>query len=219
MLLSERLQKIADCVRAEAVADIGTDHGYIPIYCVQNGSCSRAIACDINAGPLKAAKENISAHGLADRIETRLSDGLEALLPNEADAIVIAGMGGFLIRDILIRGADKIGNNTVLILQPMVAAAELREYLCENGYDIFEEKLAREESKFYNILCVKKGKCTYSAKDVLVGKNIADDKNYADYIAFHKNVIEKIIAGLEKSSGKEEEIAQYKQKLDLIMNG
>lgn len=61
-----------------------------------------------------------------------------------------------MIRDILINGADKIGNNTVLILQPMVAAVELREFLCENGYDIFKEYLAREESKFYNILCVKK---------------------------------------------------------------
>ncbi|MBQ6999403.1 MAG: SAM-dependent methyltransferase [Clostridia bacterium] len=217
-MLSERLQKIADCVNAKTLADIGTDHAYIPIHCVKDGSCLRAIACDINAGPLKAASENIGANGLASKIQTRLSNGLEALSPNEADTIVIAGMGGFLIRDILINGADKIGDNTVLILQPMVAAAELREYLCKNGYDIFKEHLAREESKFYNILCVKKGECEYSAKDILVGKIDADDENYADYIAFHKNVIEKIIAGLEKSSGKEVEIAMYKEKLDLIMN-
>ena len=129
--LSERLQKIADCISTETLADIGTDHGYIPIYCVKNGRCTRAIASDINKDPLKAACDNITENGLSEKIETRLSNGLEGLLPNEADTIVIAGMGGFLIRDILINGADKIGDNTVLILQPMVAASELREYLCK----------------------------------------------------------------------------------------
>ena len=216
MLLSERLQKIADCISTETLADIGTDHGYIPIYCVKNDKCVRAIACDINEGPLKSACENISTNGLSEKIETRLSNGLDALLPNEADTIVIAGMGGFLIRDILINGEDKVGDNTVLILQPMVAAAELREFLCANGYDIFKEILAREDAKFYNILCVKKGECEYSAKDILLGRINGNDENYADYTAFHKNVIEKIIAGLGKSSGKEAEIALYKQKLDLI---
>ncbi len=216
MLLSERLQKIAACIDGGVLADIGTDHGYIPIHCVKNGSCRYAIACDINEGPLQAAKENISSHGLDGKIETRLSDGLDGLGVCEADTIVIAGMGGFLIRDILIRGADRIGDDTTLILQPMVAAAELREYLYTNGYDIYDEKLAREENKFYNILCVRRGKGSYTDKDILVGKNISNDENYADYIAFHKGVIDKIISGLEKSTGKDTEIAEYKHQLEII---
>lgn len=215
MILTERLQKIADCINCRVLADIGTDHGYIPIYCTREGRCESALACDVNQGPLQAADANISSYGLEDKIETRLSNGLDALSPVEADTIVIAGMGGFLIRDILIRGAEKIGDDTTLILQPMVAVAELREYLYTNGYEIFDEKLAREDSKFYNILCVRRGKCDFTEKDILVGKNICDDENYADYIDFHRNVICKIIAGLEKSEGKDEEITELKRKLEI----
>ena len=216
-MLSERLMKITECIKGcGTIADIGTDHGYIPIYCVLNGLCESAIACDVNVGPLNAAKENIAKEGLSDKIGTRLSDGLDALKKGEADAIVIAGMGGFLIRDILERGADKIEKNTLLILQPMVAMAELRQYLYKNGYDIFDEKLAREDTKFYNIICARKGKSDYSEKDIFVGRNIEDDENYGEYIAFHKNVINKIIKGLEKSEGKETEIEEYKRKLELF---
>ena len=94
MLTSDRLKKIAHCVKSDVMADIGTDHAYVPVYCVQNGLCKRGIACDINEGPLLSARENILSAGLESKIETRLSDGLEKLKPKEADTIVIAGMGG-----------------------------------------------------------------------------------------------------------------------------
>ena len=216
MMLTERLEKIAGCIECSTLADIGTDHGYIPIYAVKNGKCERAIACDVNNGPLNSADENIATYGLSDKIETRLSDGLEALGVGEADTVVIAGMGGFLIRDILERGADRITDDTVLLLQPMVAVAELREHLYKNGYNIFGELLAREGGKFYNILCVKRGKCDYTEKDILLGKGIEDDENYGDYVAFHRNVFKKIINGLSKSTGKEDEIAELKRKLDIM---
>lgn len=217
MKLSERLIKITEYINgAVTLADIGTDHGYVPVYCVEGGLCRRAIACDINEGPLNAAKENIDAHNLSECIVTRLSDGLEGLGKGEADVIVIAGMGGFLIRDILIRGADKITDNNRLILQPMVAVAELREYLKESGFEIEDEKLAREDEKFYNILSVKKGSCDYNEREILFGRGIEKDENYTDYIAFHRNVIGKILSGLEKSTGKDEEIKKYKDILDMI---
>ncbi len=217
MKLSERLLKITEFVRgATVVADIGTDHGYVPVYCVQNSLCDRAIACDINEGPLAAAKEHIADSGLSDVIGARLSDGLEALTPQEADTIVIAGMGGFLIRDILIRGTEVIGSDTRLILQPMVAAKELREYLADNGFQIVTEKLAREEDKFYNIMYVQKGASSLTEKELLLGKGIEDDINYKDYINFNARVLQKIIAGLEKSTGKEAEIERYKQQLKII---
>ena len=215
MVLSERLLKIAECIDCGVLADIGTDHAYVPIYCLENGKCDFAIACDINKGPLKSAYDNIALHNLSDKIETRLSNGLEKLEPNEADTIVIAGMGGFLIRDILVAGADKIADAT-LILQPMVAVSELREFLCDNGYNIYGEKLAREGNKFYNILCVKRGECTYNTREILFGKGLESDINYKDYINFHKGVIEKILSGLEKSSNKKDEIKTYKKMLDMI---
>lgn len=216
MMLTDRLEKIAECIECATLADIGTDHGYIPIYAVKNGRCERAIACDVNKGPLKSADENIATYGLSDKIETRLSDGLDALRTSEADTIVIAGMGGFLIRDILERGADRIDENTILILQPMVAVPELREYLCTHGYNIYDERLSREGGKFYNILCVKKGKCDYTEKEILLGKYIGDSEHYPDYVNFHKGVAEKIINGLSKSTGKEDEIAELKRKLDIM---
>lgn len=216
MILSPRLLKIAQCINCDVLADIGTDHGYIPIYSVNNGLCSKAIACDINSGPLISAKENIGLYNLSAKIETRLSNGLEALSPMEADTIVIAGMGGLLIRDILTDGKDKIGDETLLILQPMVAVDQLREFLIGNGYDIFKEHLAREGEKFYNILCVKKGDCQYTEKEILFGKGLENDENYSDYMNFHKNVTEKIINGLKKSSNKEDEIAYYEKILELI---
>lgn len=216
MQLGERLEKIAACVpECTTLADIGTDHGYIPIKCVRGGICKNAIACDINPGPLKAAERNISENGLEASIAVRLSNGLEALAPNEADVIVIAGMGGFLIRDILLNGREKIGG-ALLILQPMVAAPELREFLCGNGFCVREERLAREGNKFYNILCVKEGAGTLSEKEILLGKGIESDENYSDYVAFRRGVAEKIIAGLEKSAGKEAEIAQHKKMLEII---
>ena len=216
MMLTERLKKIADCIECNVLADIGTDHGYIPIYAVKNGKCEKAIACDVNKGPLKSAEENIASYGLSAKIETRLSDGLEGLGTGEADTIVIAGMGGFLIRDILERGADRLDGRTTLLLQPMVAVSELREYLIKNGYNIFNEHLAREGDKFYNILCVGKGKCEYTERDILLGRNIEGDENYPDYVTFHKNVITKIIDGLSKSTGKDDEIAELKRKLDIM---
>lgn len=216
MLLTERLKKIADCINCDTLADIGTDHGYIPIYCAENGRCRRGIACDINAGPLRAATENIAAHGLTDKIETRLSDGLDALAPMEADTIVVAGMGGFLIRDIIARGSSRIGDDTLLVLQPMVAAAELREFLCDNGFFIEQEYLAREDCKFYNIICARRGEGACTERDILLGKGIDGDENFGDYLNFHRSVIEKILAGLKKSTGKEKEIAEAEHKLRVI---
>lgn len=217
MKLSERLIKITEFVRgATVVADIGTDHGYVPVYCVQGGLCNRAIACDINEGPLAAAKEHIADSGLSDVIDARLSDGLDALEKGEADTIVIAGMGGYLIRDILMRGSDVIDDSTRLILQPMVAAKELREYLADNGFEIVTEKLAREEDKFYNIIYARKGVSPLTEKELLLGKGIEDDENFGDYVTFNVNVVSKIINGLKKSKDKDGEIARYEHLLEII---
>ncbi len=105
MELSNRLETIASFVtEGYVVADIGTDHGYIPIYLTSNGNCPRAYAMDVNKGPLSRAQEHISQYGLDAYIETRLSDGLEALKPGEGDTLVIAGMGGPLVEKIVLTG-------------------------------------------------------------------------------------------------------------------
>ena len=119
MELSKRLKAVADMVGTGSVlADIGTDHAYIPIWLVSRGSVPRAVAMDVNEGPLKRAQENILQNGLEEKIETRLSDGFKALAPGEADTAVIAGMGGGLTVRILKNGMEVVRSLKECILQP-----------------------------------------------------------------------------------------------------
>ncbi len=201
MNLTPRLQKIASLVPVgSVVADIGTDHAYIPTYCVLNGVSPRAYAMDVNEGPLLNAKETTLAYGVTGRVELRLSNGLQKLMPGEADAIVIAGMGGLLIKSILEEGSLKEG--TLLILQPMLAIKELREYLYKSGFGIENEYLAKEDEKIYNIIVARVGyKTDYVIDDILVGRNI--QKNSPELFCYYKtkevNVRNKILNGLKSA--------------------
>lgn len=199
MELTGRLKQIAlSLPTCKVLADIGTDHAYIPIHCVSHGIADRALACDVRQGPLDIARENIERYHLSDRIEARLSDGLEALSPDEADSVVIAGMGGQLIGEILARGADRISRETTLVLQPMIAVEELRQYLYESGYCISRETLAAEGNKLYHIMTAQLGECAYDETDILIGR-LQDDPLFERYLAHKISVTEKIIAGLERS--------------------
>jgi tRNA (adenine22-N1)-methyltransferase len=144
--------KVPSC---DVVCDIGTDHGYIPIYLVCNRICKRAIAVDINKGPIFAAQENIRHFSLSDSIETRLGDGLKPINEGEADVIVIAGMGGILISEILAEGINKVRSASALVLQPMNAVEVLRKWLFKNGYQIYDEELVNEGEKLYTIISTR----------------------------------------------------------------
>jgi len=134
MELSKRLQAVADLVSdGLVVADVGTDHGYIPIYMLEIGKCSKALAMDVNHGPLLRAKEHIAEHGLEEMIETRLSDGVKELQVGECDAVVIAGMGGALTIKILEEGKEVFKNLTEFVLQPQSELYKVSEYLFEKG--------------------------------------------------------------------------------------
>ncbi len=153
MELSKRLSAVAgEVTRGNVLADVGTDHGYIPIYLLEKGIVPRAIAMDVNQGPLDRAKEHMEEHGLEDVMETRLSNGLERLEAKEADSIVIAGMGGALMADILDRGQHVIGAGKELILQPQSEIFKVRHFLHEHGYRIEKEIILQEEGKYYFIL-------------------------------------------------------------------
>ena len=156
--LTPRLALIASLVQDGAtVADIGTDHAYIPIYLVNSGIAKHAVASDKSIGPLKIAEENIKLYGCEDKILVLQSDGLAAYAAGAVDTIIIAGMGGLLIAEILEGNKYVAKSAKRLILQPMTAGTELREYLVANGYIITDEKVAREKNKFYYCLCVENG--------------------------------------------------------------
>ena len=151
--LSRRLERILSMIRpAELLADIGTDHAYVPIEAVRRGLCGRALACDVVPGPLVHARENITAAGCSDRIEIRRGDGLKALGEDRPQCIVIAGMGGALMGRILWEGWDKTENDTQLVLSPQSEWMEFRTFLTEHHWRIRREAMVEEEGKYYLIL-------------------------------------------------------------------
>lgn len=136
------------------LADVGTDHGYIPIALLEKHRITGAIAMDINEGPLARAKEHIADAGLAEYIQTRLSDGVQALKVKEADSILIAGMGGELVIHILKEGDEVCASAAELILQPQSEIRRVREFLREHRYKIVDEDMVCEDGKYYPMMRV-----------------------------------------------------------------
>lgn len=203
--LTPRLQCVADCVKeCKLLADIGTDHAYIPLYAIQKGIAQRAIASDVVKGPLKIATDNILYHNLGDRITPCLANGLESA--RGADVIVIAGMGGKLICNILDNNIDIAKNADYLVIQPMTCSYELRKYLHSNNFRIIDEKLAREEDKIYNIMVVAPGNEVYNDEfHYYIGIKLFENKDslLGEYIRLRAKIIKKQFFGMCKSENDE----------------
>lgn len=158
MELSIRMRMNVDMIpRGCHVADIGCDHGYVSIYLVENNLCDRVIAMDVREGPLSAARKNIERAGLSDRIRCRLSDGIEKLERDEADTLLMAGMGGMLVCRILRQGREKLAGIKNLILQPQSDVEEVRRCLTELGYRIEDENCCCDSGKYYLVMRAVQG--------------------------------------------------------------
>lgn len=188
MKLSKRLQKIADLVAVGSiVADIGTDHGYIPAYLIESGKCKKVIGSDISKGSLDKIIQYVKQLNLENKIDTRLGNGLEVLKPKEVDTVIIAGMGGILMKEILEKDLEITNSITNFILQPMIAAKELREYLIQNDFMIKDEELVKEENIFYEIIYAIKGEnkiedqVAYEISPLLIEKNHPLLEEYIDH--------------------------------------
>ena len=148
--LSDRLSMVSSLLgNANVIADVGCDHGYLPIYLLESGAYSSAIAMDVNEGPLRKARENIKLHNLSERIDIRLSDGVSRLTVGEADSISICGMGGNVMMHILQMGEIVFKSTPVIVIQPQSEYALLRKYLLENGYVFDDEDIIFEDGKYY----------------------------------------------------------------------
>ena len=200
IILDKRMKCIADCVRQEAVlADIGTDHGKLPIFLVQTGRIKKAVAADINDMPLKRAVGNIEKYGLSDYIDTYLTDGLVGIDKFSPTDVVIAGMGGELIEHIL-ENATIEKSGVKFILQPMTKEDSLRRYLCKNGYEITDEYIVKE-GKIYQIICSEyKGINTeMTSAEYLLGRKNIEKQN-----EFFIELVQKVIKRMKtKLDGKE----------------
>jgi len=185
--LSKRLQAVADLGQfSGSMADIGTDHGYIPIYLVQSGKVSNAIAMDIGKGPLLRAKEHIEKYHLSAYIQTRLSDGAKALQEKEVSSAVIAGMGGGLVQKILKDSEQLFHSIEEIILQPQSEIEQTRRFLCKEGYVILAENMVLEDGKYYPMMRV-----SYKEKTVETPYEKADDIDflYGAYLLNEKHLV------------------------------
>lgn len=205
--LSDRLLAIANLVdKSNTIADIGTDHGYIPVYLLNKNIIQYAIAADINKGPLDNAKKEVRLNKLEDKIDLRLGSGLTVLEEGEVDEAIIAGMGGVLISEILETSKKVAKSFKKIILQPMQASDELRRYLCENGYEIIDEILVREDFRLYEIIVVKyTGKIEELEDEIFyeVGKKLIDKKDplVCEFIDKKIKSYENVLIKLEDKTG------------------
>lgn len=172
--LDTRLEKVVSYIPQGAVlADIGSDHAFVPCYCIQQGLIARAIAGEVNQGPKEAADGQVRLVGLEEAIDVRLGSGLSVLERGEADAITIAGMGGTLIATILEEGKEKLDGHERLILQPNVDAIDVRVWLLSNGYQLLSEAIVEENAKIYEVLVAEKGEeILYSGDERLRQKEL-----------------------------------------------
>lgn len=181
--LSRRLQKVADYIPHGAIlADIGSDHAYLPCYAVKHGLASKAIAGEVVDGPYRSALQQVQKSELTAVVEVRKGDGLAVIEAGEVDCVSIAGMGGALITKILEQGKDKLSGPVRLILQPNIHANHIRKWLLENKWELKEEAIIEEDNKIYEILIAEKGNpdAPYSAMEldagILLGPFLAKEK-------------------------------------------
>lgn len=219
MELSKRLQAVADLVSdGMSVADVGTDHGYIPIYLLESKKSPKVLAMDINEGPLLRAREHIAEHGLSKHIETRQSDGVKQLQAGEYDCVVIAGMGGALIIKILEEGKVVFQQLKEFVLQPQSELSKVRQYLCEHGYCVIAEDMVLEDGKFYPMMKVINGQVSeYNTIEWRYGKLLLEEKHpiLKEFLEKEIHVKEMILENLNKESGLHIEIRKKELQEEL----
>lgn len=210
--LSKRMSAVANLVTSGSIlCDVGTDHGYVPISLIETEKVTRAIAVDINIGPLERAKEHIEACGLEDKIETRLSDGLAAISPGEVESIIVAGMGGELVLHILSDGCKVCDAAKELILQPQSDIWKVRKYIRDKGYTLLDEDMVYEDGKYYPMMKVgieqKICQCEeLSEEDVMIndiyGPVLLKNRNSVlrDFLEKERRTLSDILEQLRKSA-------------------
>lgn len=222
MGLSKRMLMVSHMVSdGNAVADIGTDHAYVPIHLVRHGHSPRAIAMDINRGPLEKAQTNITIYGLEKLIETRLSNGLEKLFDDEVQTIIIAGMGGDLIVRILTDGSHALQTPKELILQPQSEWEKVRHALHQMGYRIEKEDMIEEDGKYYVAMRAIQGfQSYYDEFQYVFGDYLLRKKNSVlkEYLLKEKKTYTRIAMELHESDSLQikERMAEIDQYLHYI---
>ncbi|MBQ9518448.1 MAG: SAM-dependent methyltransferase [Firmicutes bacterium] len=215
MKLSERLTAVANMVKpCDCAADIGTDHAYVPIYLCENNIVKRAVAGDVSKGSAQKALDNIIACGYADRIDARCGNGLKIIEKKDnVGCIIIAGMGGMLMRGILENG--DISGVTQLVLQPQKDIPAVRRYIHIIGFKIENETMLCEDNKYYNVISAVRGSETYTEKEYELGKILIDgkDKTLKTWLLFEIQKLENLIGLMngQKLAEAQDKLKMYKE--------
>lgn len=215
-MITPRLNCIINHVKYRKIADIGTDHAYIPIKLAQQNLIDYAIASDVNKGPADIAKSNIKKYNLTGKIEVRIGSGLSPLKIGEVDEIIIAGMGGVLISQIIDNNLELAKSCKNLILQPMNSQYELRKYLIKNGFSIVNEDLAIEYFKVYNVFEAQNTVCNefFTEIDYHIPKTLLNHKYIQNLKEKKYKEFTKILTGLNNSKNKDiNQIKKYESLL------
>ncbi len=215
-MISKRLSEIIDLIpQCDLLLDVGTDHGYVPIEAVKRGIAKKALATDVNHGPLERAGDNVEREGLEDFIKLKQSDGLKSIT-EDFDAVVISGMGGDLMAKIIREGSQKIGEHSMLILQPQSNIPEFRTFLHESGFMILKEKWVMEQEKYYVIITAQKGEEKYEDPVFYrFGKSGLEDKDpcLASFLKKEKIKFKDILEELLMSDAKATHIKRVEDTL------
>lgn len=224
MKLSKRLETVVSFVRqGSRVADVGTDHGYVPIWLLNHGIVEYAIAMDVRPGPLKRAEEHMYQYKLEGKMEIRLSDGLKKLKDKEVDTVVIAGMGGELMLRILAEGAHVWESVTDWILSPQSEWAAFRHGLESMGFTIVRENILCEDGKYYIVMQVRRGVMNYQREiDYRYGFILLQQKSPVLRACLNRQ--QQQLSGIKQAllqqdnpgQGVEERLAEVRQELEYV---
>lgn len=221
MEISKRLQTVADLVSYPVMADIGTDHGYVPLYLYENKKTEKAFACDLNRQPLEKAKQNIQTANAQHVITTRLGSGLIPIAPHEVQTAVIAGMGGMLMLHILQESKAVVDSLQELILSPQHDIDKVRKYIHQIGFAIKKELMVKEDGKYYHILQCHKGMEQYQTETAYqYGEKLlqAKDTLLWEQLEIEQKQYETVKQTLESNPTEKatQRLAEIKQKLQWI---
>ncbi len=214
--LKPRLAAVAECVRpGGALADIGSDHGLLPLHLLKTGRISFAVITDISEGSLQKAIDMFAVCGYSPYADFRAGDGLGVLRPEEADTIVIAGMGGLEIIRIL-AGASQAFRSCRFVFQPMRNAPELRRFLAESGFRIVSDRIVRERMRFYPVICAEEGGERLSEEQMLLGKTglVSPDADFAAYLAAEERKLRQLTERAQSSPAQ----ADLLHKLKIVIS-
>ncbi|MDQ0339656.1 tRNA (adenine22-N1)-methyltransferase [Caldalkalibacillus uzonensis] len=231
--LSRRLAAVASFIPIGArIADIGTDHAYLPVYLALEGKISTAVAGDVNEGPIAAAQAHVQQYQLESVIDVRRGDGLDVIAPGEVDVVVIAGMGGSLMCEILSKGHDQLNGVRRLVVQPNISAHLLRLWMLEHDWELKGEKIVAENGKHYEILMAEPGdgEAPYAglssqqkAQAILMGPFLLAEKNEAFQDKWQQEYEQRkrILSSLKKSESEtsKDKREYIEQELRLIEGG